>query len=52
MLSARYFERNIAECIGCIYKRRASSLPSNIGKAMREASSSRTITDTDSTLFS
>lgn len=31
----------------CIYKRRASSLPSDIDRAMREASSSRTVTDTD-----
>ena len=46
--SARYFVRNIAERTDCIYKRRASSLPSNCNRAMREASESRTVTDTDS----
>lgn len=35
----------------CIYKRRASSLPSDIDRAMREASSSRTVTDTASYAF-
>ena len=44
--------RDIAGGIGCIYKRRASSLPSDIDKAMREASNGRTVTDTDSYAFS
>lgn len=43
--------RNIAGGIGCIYKRRASSLPSDCNRAMREASESRMATDTDSYAF-
>lgn len=43
--------RDIVESVCCIYKRRASSLPSNMNKAMREASERRTVTDTDSYAF-
>ena len=50
--SARYFGRNIAERIDCIYKRRASSLPSNCNRAMREASSGRMQPIQTPTLFS
>ena len=49
---ARCSARNMAGCTNCIYKRRASSLPSNYWWAMREASESRTVTDTDSYAFS
>ena len=49
--SARYSARDIAGCTNCIYKRRASSLPSNCNRAMREASSGRMATDTDSYAF-
>ena len=49
---ALYSVRNIAGGIGCIYKRRASSLPSDCNRAMREASESRMATDTDSYAFS
>lgn len=43
--------RNIVGGIDCIYKRRASSLPSDCNRAMREASESRTAADTDSYAF-
>lgn len=48
---AIFSARSIAGRIGCIYERRASSLPSNCNRAMREASESRTVTDTDSYAF-
>ena len=40
--------REIAGCIDCIYKRGLLALPSDMNRAMREASNSRTVTDTDS----
>lgn len=52
LLSAWYSVRDIAGRIDCIYKRRASSLPSDFDRAMREASESKTATDTDSYAFS
>ena len=50
--SARYSARDIAGCTNCIYKRRASSLPSNCNRAMREASSGRMQPIQTPTLFS
>ena len=49
--SVWYSVRNMAGGIGYIYKRRASSLPSDFNRAMREASRRRTVTDTDSYAF-
>lgn len=43
-----HVREDMSGCIGCIYWRRASALPSDIDRAMREASDSRTVTDTDS----
>ena len=51
LLSTWYSVRNTAGGVDCIYKRRASSLPSNCNRAMREASERRTVTDTDSYAF-
>ena len=51
MPSARYFERNSVGCTDCIYWRGLLQLPSDFDRAMREASDSRTVTDTDSYAF-
>lgn len=51
LLSVRYSAWDMAGRNDCIYKRRASSLPSDYRWAMREASSSRTVTDTASYAF-
>ena len=44
----RYFVRNMAGRIDCIYERGLLQLPSDMNRAMREASACRTATDTDS----
>lgn len=49
--SLRFRKEAKTVCIRYIYKRRASSLPSNFDRAMREASSSKTVTGTDSYAF-
>ena len=42
----------MAERFDCIYRRGLLALPSDIDRAMREASDSRTVTGTDSYAFS
>lgn len=49
--SAWYSGRNIAGRIDCIYWRGLLQLPSDMNRAMREASGCRTVTDTDSYAF-